>query len=112
MNTEQKLAALRNLLQALGGVGLILFPTLITADQLSEAVGYTMTIVSAGTSLSTFVWDIIGKSNKNLVAATNALPEVKGVVTQPTAAGRELAAAVPGQSVAPAGSADAQQIAK
>lgn len=47
----------------------------------------------------------------SLVAATQSLPDVKAVVTQPTAAGRELASAVPSDAVVPAGTAAAKAVA-
>jgi hypothetical protein len=47
-----------------------------------------------------------------LVQATNALPEVKGVVTMPTTAGVDLASSVPEPTIVPAGTADAEIIAR
>ena len=47
-----------------------------------------------------------------LVLATNSLPEVKGVITNPTGAGAALAESIPSNTVVPAGTPDATKVAK
>lgn len=48
----------------------------------------------------------------SLVAATDALPGVKGVVTDNTIVGRDLANSIPSESVAAAGTVNATALAK
>lgn len=52
------------------------------------------------------------QAKKALVEATNAIPEVAGVVTRQTPEGAALAASVPDQNVVPAGTVLASAIAK
>lgn len=51
-------------------------------------------------------------STAEMVKAVNSLPEVKGVVTTDTLAGIILAAKIPSPTVAPAGTSDAESIAR
>lgn len=55
-------------------------------------------------SLAVLVWGYVSKSTRNMVKAVDKLPEVKGVITQPTLPGKELALSIPSPNVAPAGS--------
>ncbi len=69
-------------------------------------------IAGAVFSATPFIWGIVTHSDANTVAAANALPDVAGVITKPTSAGAALAAAVPANTVVPAGTTQAQAIAK
>lgn len=52
------------------------------------------------------------EAKEALVAATNSIPEVKGVVTDKTAAGIKLAESTPAPTVVPAGTPEAIAVAK
>lgn len=57
------------------------------------------------------VWGWWQNRREALIASTDALPGVAGVVTQNTPDGRELAKAVPSETVVTAGSAAAEKVA-
>ncbi len=67
--------------------------------------------VSAVISLVALVWGLFRHTEKNQIAATDAIPTVAGVITKDTPAGRELARAIPSATVATAGTPKAKIVA-
>lgn len=106
---EQALAALRPILAA-AGVLVVSFGW-VPADQVATITNAILQIAGAATTIGSILWAIWARRQTALVAAVNAMPEVSGVVTAPTAAGTRLAAAVGARTVAPAGSQDAADVA-
>lgn len=76
----------------------------ITAMMKSEVFEF---IVGA---LVTSAWGVVAKRQGSLIATVDALPDVAGVITKPTLAGRELAKDVPSATVVPAGTEAAAAI--
>lgn len=109
MNYEQVTGLIRQILPVVGGVA-IAFGWL-TKDQ----VGTLVTNVAAAAGplmiIGSTIWSLVNKTDKAIVAAANALPQVQGVVTKPTEEGRELAASVPSSTVVSAGTPAAKSIA-
>lgn len=64
-----------------------------------------------GTGVTALLAWLTGKAPW-LVGVVNAIPEVKGVITQPTVAGKALALEVPSPSVVTAGTNAAIEVAK
>lgn len=62
-------------------------------------------------ALPAVLWGVYKNRTSAVVAATDSLPGVAGVVTKNTEEGRELANAVPSETVAPAGSMSAKEVA-
>jgi hypothetical protein len=68
-------------------------------------------------SLAPLVWAMFVHTQTNAVAVVDAIAKqpdspVKAVVTEPTTAGRELAASMPGNTTVVAGSQSAETVAK
>lgn len=79
--------------------------TILTSD---TVLGFISSLVMGGIASA---WALVTRSNKNLVASANALPEVQAVITKPTPEGRALAQAVPSAAVVPAGTVAAKDLA-
>lgn len=113
-NTEMLKGLLRNALVA-GSASLgtwLVARGYLSADQvktLAQSIDWgsvaSFVVMAAG-----IVWSALDKRKKNIIAAANALPEVAGVITAPTQAGRELAQAVPSPTVLAADSPQAKKL--
>ncbi len=57
-------------------------------------------------------WGLYEKTKARMIAKVDAMPEVKGVVTNDTSEGRALAREVPSKTVVPAGTLAAAEISK
>lgn len=108
MNAEQVKSAVRWIITTFG-------PTIIahgyaSASTLEIAGGIVVSIVP-------LIWAMSVHTQQNAVAVVDTIakqPEspVKAVVTEPTEAGRDLAAALPGNTTVVAGSSAASNVAK
>lgn len=80
-----------------------------------HAIGDGIASVIAGASslvmLITPIYAAWKRSRKQMVKDVDALPGVAGVITQPTREGVQLANAVPSNTVVPAGTAQAAEVA-
>jgi hypothetical protein len=114
---EQIKSAARWILTLLGGLvgGWVAKSGFISADQVASfftsetVVGFLTTGIAAGIAL---VWSMITHTEKYAVAVVDTLAKqpdspVKAVIMEPTAAGREMAEAIPGNTTVVAGSAAA-----
>src|SRR5262249_61120647 len=110
MHSQQMPALVQKILLAVGSIATYL--GLVSADQMGQLTSSILAIVGPLSTIATIAWSIAGKTQPKLVAAVNAMPEVKGVVTTDTTAGRELAHAVPSNTVVAAGTPAAAQIAQ
>lgn len=86
MNQEQVLSVTRDLLQIVGTF--LTTYGLMSSTQWAPVAGGVLMIVPV-------VWGIINHSQTNAVAVVAAMPEVKKIETEPTAAGAALAKASP-----------------
>jgi hypothetical protein len=113
MNEEQVKSGIRWLITTFGGVvaGFFAAKGWFTVDQVLSVLN-SGTFIGVVTSGVILVWGLITHKKSNAVAVVNAMPEVQGVVTAPTADGRALANAVPSATVAVAGTQAAAQVAK
>ncbi len=102
MNTDQISGILRAIFAAVGGW--LVSKGVVDAEIWAMVSGALVTLAVAGWS-----WYVHKQSTK--IATVNAMPDVKGVITNNTQAGRELAASVPSTTVAPAGTAQATAVA-
>ncbi len=66
--------------------------------------------VSAVIALVSLAWGIFRHSEKNQVAATDAIPSIAGVITKDTPAGRQLTKDIPSETVATAGTPKAKMV--
>lgn len=113
VNKQQVIDLINKLVATFGGMvaGWGAAKGWFTIDQALSVMNNQVFIgLIASAAVMGFGWFRNKKSQ--LVARVNDLPEVAGVVTKPTAAGRDLAEAVPEATVAPAGTVAAQAIAK
>ena len=112
MNEEQVKSAIRWMVATFGGVvaGWFAAKGWFTIDQVEGVLNSPVFLSLAG-SIVMGAWGLVTHTKTNTVAVVNSMPEVKGVVTAPTAAGVELAKAIPGPTVAVAGTTDAKAIA-
>lgn len=107
MNQEQAKSAVRWLIATFGPY--------ITAHGYATSSSLELwggLIVSA----APFIWGMFTHTQANAVAVVGEIAKdpaspVKGVITTPTAEGRDLAQSIPGSTVATAGSSDAKLIA-
>jgi len=117
MNQEQVKSGVRWLITAFGAsvagyiAGKIGTKTgdvlnVLNSDVVAQAVTFVVL------SLISLVWSMISKTEKNVAAAADRMPNVAGVITKDTEAGQDLAKAVPSSTVTVAGSAKAATIAK
>lgn len=117
MNSEQIKSLIRQLMLFIGGLiaGTSFVSKFFTVEQVttiltSQTVVNTLAgLITAGIASA---WGLIARSDKNLVASANALPQVQAVITKPTPEGKELANAVPSPAVVPAGTRQAEALAQ
>lgn len=76
-----------------------------------DAATWTL-IIGGAAGLAATIWGGIITRKKSLVSEVNGMPEVAGVVTVNSSAGNALAASIPSNTVAPAGSNSAVQMAQ
>lgn len=112
MNEEQVKSSLRTLIATFGGIvaGWFAAKGWFTIDQVTSVLNSPV-FLSLAASIVMGAWGLITHTKTNAVNVVNNMPEVKGVVTNSTAAGVELAKAIPGPTVAVAGTTDAKAIA-
>lgn len=112
-NTEQLKSIVRWLITAFGGgiAGWLAHRGFITTDQVMGILN-SETFIGLVVSAISLVWGLFTHTQVNTIAAANAIPAVRGVITAPTAEGKALAEAVPAATVVPAGTAAAVQVAK
>jgi len=110
MLSDQITAQIRQVLTALGA----LLATLgfASPDVIGSKINLIMAMVGPLMVAISSLWSIKANLKSSQIASVNAMPEVEGVVTKNTMAGRELAKSIPEKTVAVAGSADAVAIAK
>lgn len=113
MNPEQTKSLIRSLVATFGGMiaGWFGHAGWITADQVL-AILNSPTFAGLAASLVVAVLGLFTHTKTNAVAVVDAMPEVAGVVTKPSVAGRSLAAAVPSSTVATAGTPAAASISR
>jgi len=112
MNLEQAKSLIRSFAQIVGPIlGVYLSArNVLPADQVT-AIFTSDAFVGVAAAILFGLWGFFTHSKTNAIAVVDAMPEVAGVVTKPTIAGRDLAQAVPSQTVAVAGTPDARSIA-
>ena len=110
MLSDQLTAQVRQVLTAIGA--LLATLGIMSPDAINSKINLVMTIVGPAMVAASSLWSIHSNLKSTQIASVNAMPEVSGVVTTNTMAGRELAKSVPEKTVAVAGSADAIAIAK
>lgn len=113
VNQEQVKSGIRWGITTFGGAiaGFFIAKGWASAQTVLDVVSSPV-VVSILSSIAIGAWGIVSKSAPNLVAIVNALPDVKGVVTMPTAEGAKLASDSGATTVAPAGTPQATQMAK
>jgi mannitol-specific phosphotransferase system IIBC component len=118
MNPEMMKGQIRTLLVAVGGLiaGWFMSKGWLSQETWAAIVASPVTpalvTVAAG-----FIWSALTHTEKNAVAVVGAIalqPDspVKGVITEPTIAGRELAKSIPLDTVVSAGTHEAATIAR
>lgn len=116
MNPEMLKGQLRSLLIGVAGLvgGWFAAKGWITTEQvtaiLSSPVAAALATMAAG-----FIWSAVTHTETNAVAVVNDIAKrpdsaVRGIITEPTHAGSELAASLPGPTVQ-AGTVEAKRIA-
>ncbi len=118
MNPEQAKSAVRSLVATFGGLvaGWFAAKGWFTIDQVTSVLN-SPTTISLLASVAVFVWGMFTHTEKNAVAVVDTIAKqpdsaVKGVLTEPTPAGRELAEAMPGSTTVVAGTPAAANISK
>jgi len=113
VNQEQLKSVLRSLIQTFGGViaGWFAAKGWFTVDQVLTVLN-SPTLLGIVTSIIAATWGMLSHSTTNIVAVANALPEVQGVITTSTVAGKALAESIPADTVAVAGTSAATAVAK
>lgn len=112
MNEEQVKSLVRSLVGTFGGMvaGWFAAKGWFTVDQVLSVLN-SPTLIGTAASLIVGIWGLFVHSKTNAVAVVDAMPEVAGVVTQPTVAGTALAKAITSPTVAVAGTPDAAVVA-
>lgn len=108
MNTEQLKSAIRWIIATVG-------PFLIAHGYATD--GTLQLVGGALISLAPLIWSMFVHTDTNAVAVVDTLAKsagspVKAVVTEPTKAGQELAAAMPGNTTVVAGTTAAAAVVK
>jgi hypothetical protein len=118
MNNEQMKSALRSLIIACSGLiaGWFASKGWFTTEQVT-AVLSSPVFLSLATAAAGGIWGLTTHTEANAVVVVSDIAKrpdspVKGIITEPTYEGRQLAASIPGPTVAPAGTADAQKLAE
>lgn len=110
MLTDQLTAQVRMLLTAIGTIlGML---GVVNPEIVGNYVNTAMLVLGALMVIASSAWSIYSNLKSSIIASANAIPEVKGVITTNTTAGRTLADSIPGPTVATAGTSDAAKIAK
>jgi hypothetical protein len=108
MNIEQVKSGIRWLIATVG-------PFLIAHGYASDT---TLTLVSGVLiSLAPLVWGLVTHTEANAVTVVDTIAKqpsttVKAVILEPTAAGKDLAASIPGNTTVVAGTVAAAEVAK
>ena len=116
MNSEQIKSLVRQAMLFIAGIigGTTFVSKFFTTDQVvsiltsDTVIGIITSVVGGGIASA---WALISRSDKNMVAAADAVPGVQAVSTKPTVEGRALAQDVPSPTVVPAGSTAAENLA-
>lgn len=103
MNQEQYLGLLRDICKIIGAA--LMAKGAVTAVDWTTYTGIILTVAP-------LAWSAYERTKARMVAKVIALPEVKGVITTNTEAGKDLAAAVPSPAAVPAGTIDAATVAR
>lgn len=118
MNPEIMKGQIRSVLIAVGG---LVAGWLISRGWISESAWTAVVNSPVAAALATmaagFIWSALTHRQQNAVAVVAAIAAqpnspVKGVITEPTIAGRELAKSIPLDTVVSAGTHEAATIAK
>lgn len=116
-NVEQIKSALRWLITTFGGViaGWFAAKGWFTIDQVTSVLN-SPTTISIIASVAAGIWGLATHTQTNAVAVVDTIAKkpdspVKAVVTESTPAGRDLAAAMPGNTTVVAGSQAAAAVA-
>jgi hypothetical protein len=114
MNRQQILSLVRDLLKIVG-VGLA-SKGAVSADAWDVWTTVIVEVVGCGLIVGPIIWSQFTHTQSNAVAVVDAIAKepmsaVKGVILEPTAAGRELAASIPGSTAVVAGTHEAAAIA-
>lgn len=91
---------LRQLLPLIAGI--LISRGLVSDETMKAIIGQSELILTAlGTLIAagSAIWMAVNNTKPALVAAVDAMPEIQAVVTNPTPAGRAIAAAVPSATV-------------
>lgn len=117
MNQEQVKSAIRSLITTFGGViaGWFAAKGWFTIDQVTSVLN-SPTTISILASIAAGAWGLVAHTQKNSVAIVDNIAKqpdspVKAVVMEPTQEGRNLAAAMPGNTSVVAGSQEAATVA-
>lgn len=112
MNQEQVKSAVRWVITSVGSflLGLAVTKKWVTADQVQSILSseFFLGIISM---VGALVWGLVAKTLPNLIKTTESLGVVEGVVLKPTKEATEVAAAIPTDKVAVAGTIEAKKIA-
>jgi hypothetical protein len=118
VNVEQAKSAVRWFVSTFGGMiaGWFMAKGWFTIDQVMSVLN-SPTVLSLAASLVVGVWGLFVHTQTNAVAIVDTLAKqpdsgVKAVVTEPTAAGKALAVAMPGNTTVVAGTVAAAEVAK
>lgn len=107
INPEQIKSLLRWFAATAAG-GILLAKIGITADQIPGIVDALAAITTAAVAL----WGVLVHTRTNALVVAAAQPNVVGVITASTPAGKALSDAIPSEKVQPAGTPEAATIAK
>ncbi len=109
MLSDQLTAQIRGILTAIG----TLLATLgvATPGVIDAKINTAMLIVGPLLMIGSSLWSVYSNLKSVQIASVAAMPEVKGVVTTSTIAGRDMANSIPGPAVAAAGTDNAKAIA-
>lgn len=112
-NQEQIKDGLRWIISAFGGVlaGWFAHEGYLSTEQVLSIIN-SPAFLSISASIIAGIIGIWSRNRSNMVAATDALPGVKGVVTADTPDGVSLAKSIPSETVVSAGTDAAVQMAK
>ena len=112
MNLQQAKSLVRSFGQTFGPLIAVYLAArgVLPADQVMAIFNSDVLMGLAASALFA-LWGYVTHSQPNAVAVVDAMPEVAGVVTKSTVAGKSLAESVPSQPVAVAGTPDAKSIA-
>lgn len=117
-NPEQVKSGVRWAIATFGGVAAGWFAAKgwFTIDQITSVLN-SETTISLIVSIIAGIWGLFIHTEKNAVQVVDTISQqpdspVKAVLTEPTAAGRELAAAIPGNTTVVAGTAAASSLAR